>query len=448
MSSLLGIPLLRIAIILAMSLILKYTLSQKLRDMLIPWCFFGMLAHGCVVPFISGFVHFVVLCCYFIEMAILLDGCNLKYFQRNPPMTAFLVFWGYLMLSSLWSDDVYVAFTWWVGCLFELVLAGYFLGIWILRTPDGLRRLFTPLALAGILILYNYFKYGFTETIDASGRGVLDEDMLDEGLGTNVNQIGLMLAPVVSSLVVMLMVRVSRNKWQQIVKLAAIITLLLTAYLLLRTGSRNACLVFFPCVYFIYKSIRFTGKKAQTLFLFGIVGVGLAILVKVFMMSESNMLRAFTFWESGNSFDVYQASSGRWYEFEMYLSKMSGIDWLIGAGTEVYKVETGQKVVGGCLSTYVTLLRFSGLIGLMLLGIYFLVMLHSARRSGFIGQVALLFFMTWVVTGIAEGKGVRRGFSLRLLQGVSLALCSKIPFQRRDEMWVDSPTMSHMGYYR
>lgn len=447
MNSVLGIPIIRIAIILAMSYIFKLMLPKKMRDILVPWCFAGQLIHSCFTPFLGGMAHFLFLCLYFIEMAILLDGFNVNYFKRNPAFTAFMVFWGYLTLTSLWCDDAYLGVTWHLGALFELVLAGYFTGIWVLRTPDGLRRLLTPISIIGIFAAFFYFKYGFTAELDAGGRGIIDKSMLDEGMGTNVNQIGLSLAPIAASIMVMLLEKMPFGRKYKVVRVFSIITFVVIAYLLIRTGSRNACLVFLPCAYFAFKALRFTGRKAKTLFLLGIIGMALFLGARIFMRSESGIIRAFTFMESGGKFDLQYASSGRWYEFEMYLSGMSGIDWLIGQGPEIIKDPQTGSYIGGCLSVYVTLLRFVGVFGLFLLLIYFIVMVRSAKRGGLYGQVALLFFMAWAVTGIAEGAGLRRGYALRLLQGVSLALCSKLPFQRKDEMWHVPPEMQVPGYY-
>lgn len=448
MNSLLGIPIIRILIILAMSYIFKLMLTKKMRDILVPWCFAGQLVHSCFTPFLGGVIHFLLLCLYFIEVAILLDGFNINYFKKNPPFTAFMAFWGYLTLTSLWCDDVYLGVTWWLGCLFELVLVGYFTGIWVLRTPDGLRRLLTPIAIVGVFSAYFYFKYGFTTELDASGRGMLDRSLLDEDMGTNVNQIGLSLAPIVASIMVMLLLRMPFATKYKVVKVLSIVTFLVVSYLLIRTGSRNASLVFLPCAYFAFKALRFTGRKAKTLFVLGMVGMTIVLGARIFMRSESGSVRAFTFMESGGRFDLEYASSGRWTEFERYLSRMSGVDWLTGQGAEIIKDPQTGNHVGGCLSVYVTLLRFAGVLGLTLLAIYFLVMLRSVKRSGLYGQVALLFFMTWVVTGIAEGQGIRRGQAVRLLQGVSLALCSKLQFNRNDEMWITSPGMNQIGYYR
>ena len=449
MNSLLGIPLIRIAVILAMSYFFKFMLSKKVRDTLVPWCFAGQLIHSCFTPFLGGKAHFLFLCLYFIEMAILLDGFNLNYFKKNRPLIAFLIFWGYLTLTSLWCDKVYLGMTWWVGCLFELVLVGYFTGMWVLRTPDGLRRLLTPIAIIGVFAAFFYFKYGFVSELDANGRGMLDSSMMDEDMGTNVNQIGMSLAPIAASMMVMILLRMPFATKYKIVKFFSVVTFMVISYLLIRTGSRNACLVFLPCVYFAYKAIRFTGRKAKNLFLLGMISLALLLGTRMFMRSESGIVRAFTVMERGGKFDIYSATSGRWWEYEMYLHGMSAMDWFVGAGPEIIKAPIAGNQIGGCLSVYVTLLRFTGIFGMILLAIYFLVMFHSVRRSGLYGQVALLFFMTWVVTGIAEGQGIRRGHAVRLLQGVSLALCSKLQFRRSDEMWITSmPNMYRMRRWR
>lgn len=439
MNSLLGIPLIRIIVILVMSCIFKLVLPRRLRDVLVPWCFAGQLVHPCFTPFLDGASHFLFLCLYFVEMAILLDGFNINYFKRNPVFAVFMVFWSYLTLTSLWCGNAYFGVTWWIGCLFELVLVGYFTGMWVLRTPDGLRRLLTPISIVGVFAAFFYFKYGFASGLDASGRGMLDRSMIDEGMGTNVNQIGLSLAPIVASVMVMLLYRMPLGAKYEIVKVLSAVTFMVVAYLLIRTGSRNACLVFLPSVYFAFKVLRLTGRKAKTLFFLGVIGMVLFLGVRIFVSSESGGLRAFSFVEQGGKFDLQHASSGRWAEFEWYLSGMTGIDWLIGTGLEILKDPVFGVRAGGCLSVYVTLLRFVGVLGLMLLAIYFMVMLQSVRRLGLNGQVALLFFMAWVVTGIGEGQGIRRGQSLRLLQGVSLALCSRLKLRRDDEGWVMTP---------
>ena len=448
MNSLLGIPIIRIIVILAMSCVFKAMLPKKVHDALVPWCFAGQLVHSCFTPFLSGTGHFLFLCLYFIEMAILLDGFNVNYFKKNPSFAAFMAFWSYLMLTSLWCDNMYIGFTWFLGGLFELVLVGYFTGIWVLRTPDGLRRLLTPISIIGMVAAFFYFKYGFATELSSDGRGRIDMQMLDEGLGTNVNQIGLSLAPIVSVIMVMLCAKLPPGRKSIWVRFLAICTFMLTSYLLIRTGSRNACLIFVPCSYFMYKALRFTGKKAKNLFLFGTIAIAVFLVVRVFIGSEFGGIRAFTFRDESGTFDLQYVSSGRWSEFEMYLSPMSGVDWIIGTGPEITNNPLTGTSVGGCLSVYVTLLRFTGVCGLGLLTVYFLIMLNSVNRASFYGQVAILFFMVWVVTGIAEGTGIRRGHSIRMLQGVSLALCSKLQFRRNHEWWGEAPGMDQLGYYR
>lgn len=446
MVSALGIPLVRILVILAMSWFFKVALPKKWRDAITPWSFAGLMVHANVVPFIGGAAHFFLLMFYFVNMAILLDGCNVNLFKKNKVMSAFLVFWGYLTISSLWCDGPYFAVTWWLGSLLELVLAGYFAGIWAMRTPDGMRRLLTPLAVVGVLSLYFYFKYGFVSQLDATGRGMLDRSLLDEDKGTNVNQIGLSLAPIVSSMMILALSKMPNDPWHKIAKGAAFVALLLTSYLLIRTGSRNACLVFLPCGYFAWKSLHFTGRKAKTIFFLGCAALLLVIIVKTFILSDATQLRGFQLMEQGGKFDVYYATSGRWFEFELYLSNMSGLEWFFGAGPEYYVSEMGPHV-GGCLSVYVTLLRFVGVFGMLLLMIYFMVQVSQGQKKGLYGQIAILFFLTWAITGLAEGQGIRRGHAVRLVQGVALALCSNLNFGRREEQWYMMPPPM-MGFSR
>lgn len=435
MTSYLGIPFIRLAFIIALSLMFKALVNQRWRDRLTPWCFAGLIVHQNIASFTGGGAHFLALMVYFLEMAFLLDGLNLNYLFKNRALAAFFVFWGYLTLSSVYAPHAMFSITTWGANLLELVLVGYYTGIWVLRTPNGLQRLIKPLVFVGIASLYFYFRYGFATEMNASGRGVLDAELAEQDLGNNVNAIGLALAPTFVLMVAFLTERLNLSRaasyfW----KISASVCLVLVAYLLIRTGSRNANLVFLPALYFVYKAFARQRKFAK-LFVIGLlVCLPLYLCVKVFM-SGAEGIRAFKLMETGEKFSFEGASSGRWSEFKWFLSDMEGVDYLIGKGPLVLASPEGLRM-GGALSVYVTLFRFIGVLGIVLLMVYFLATWLACRRRGMLGQVAFLFFMAWAITGVAEGQGIRRGQGLRLLQGVSLALCSNLfPRGRREFGW-------------
>ena len=415
-------PLFRLLIILAMSLLLKATLPKKLRDFLVPLCFAYMIARPNIIPFVDGGLHFAIMALYWVAMAILCDGFDLKVLRQNPVLACFLTFWGYLTLTSLWGDYVYYGLLYYVNVLVELILTGYYVGIWAMRTEDGFYRLFRPLAVAGVLSFAYYVKYGFASELDAGGRGKFDSD-LGEDFGNNVNAIGLALGPLIACLVVFVMDRpMFRSRGAMIHRWMGLGALVISVYMLLRTGSRNASLAIFPCFYYFWRGggsrIRLSKRWIMILAVVALTFVA----VKVCM--EGAEIRSFKFHERGTGFDLDVMSSGRIGEFVQYLKPMRGIDYIIGDGPHKSWFSEGPTV-GGCLSVYVTLLRTTGVLGLLLLSVYFLYMSRflTSRNRRF--QMAFLFFAVWAVTGVAEGSNIRRGYTTQLLLGMSLALCTK-----------------------
>lgn len=431
--SYLNIPLIRIIVLIAMSLVFKALLPPKTRDSIVPWCFALLLLNGNMVPFTSGITHFLLLCFYFVSMSILLDGFDVNLFRRNKVLTAFFWFWGCLTVTSFWSEDIYWGVCYWFGALLELLMVGYFAGMWAMRTPDGLRKLLMPTVYLWPISLLFYIKSGFAVALDSAGRGAIDAELIEQGMGNNVNDVGLALDAIIAVgvvLLLMLMVYrhyVSRNGWRRLFIIFAVVT---ATYLLIRTGSRNASLAIFPCLYFAYKTTTMK-KKAKVFFMLGAICLILIVLVKTFMLSETTQIRSFTLMESGGEFDINQATSGRWGEFEGYLSNMKGAESIIGKGLLFYDnpENKGLKVVGGALSVYVNVIVYAGFIGLFFMIIYYTVQWREGARHGFYGQVAILFFSVWAITGLGESQGLRRGAGLRLLQGVSLALCSNLRFR-------------------
>lgn len=434
-TSFLGIPLIRIFVILALSWVLHHVIRGRLRDTLVPWAFAGLLAHANMANFITGLPHFALLCLYFFNMALLLDGCNLRALLANNKVAKlFLLFWGYLTLTSIWSEYTYQALTWSLNTLLELVLVGYYAGFWALNREDGIRRLIRPAIVVCSLSYIFYFKYGFATTMDQNARGQLDMALMEEGAGNNVNGIGLALAPIVSCLLVFVQMSSQVKKTSKVTLCSSIIALLLSAYLLIRTGSRNACAIFLPCGYFLFNGFIQKGDRLKRV-LFPIVLIGLLVIVVSLFMGGDSELRGFKLKESGDKFDINRVTSGRWSMYEEFISTMTPVDVLIGAGVPMHKDPIAGYVVKGILSTYVSIFYTTGFFGVILLSLYCGSLWNQCRKRGIIGKVAILFFLTWAVTGLGEDQGIRRGHAVRMLQGVSLALCSNLCYHRREQFW-------------
>ena len=425
-------PLFRLVVIFVMSACFSALVRGRVRDKLTPWFFAFQVIYPNIVVFIGGAAHVFVMIAYWVSMAFLCDGFKLQAFRKNPTFSLFMVFWGYLTFTGVLSSSIYFGVLWYVNVLVELILVGYFVGIWTLKFEDGMIRLLKPLVLLSVISFYFYFKYGFGSALDHTGRGLLDRNLMEEDKWMNVNQIGLSIGPIVVSLLVYVMLQINirdgRHAFsQKFFKTWSIVMLVVSVYLLIRTGSRNACLALLPCVYFAIKGID--GRRSSVIKRYATIGLIVlsAVIVIHHFMREAAEIRAFKFMESGQVLDLDAMSSGRTGEFIVFLQPMEGIDYIIGQGPLVSKSGNG---VGGALSVYVTLFRFCGLIGLVLLSIFMLKMSGNAFSSDGIRRIAFLLFAVWAITGVAEGSNIRRGYTMTMLLGMSLALCTnRRPFE-------------------
>ena len=439
-------PIFRLIIIFVMSWFFRAILSKKARDFLTPWCFALILVHQNVMPFMTGIVHLAMMVAYWICIAILLDGCRLGAFRRNSAMTSFLVFWGYLTFSAMFCDYPRYGVLYYINTLVELTLVGYFAGIWAITTENGLLRLFKATAIMAIIPILFYIRYGAGDELDAAGRIVLDQDVVEQGLGQNVNGIALGLAPIIVCLLSFILFDVARVKSQPVMKIWAIGMLLASSFLLLRTGSRNGSLVLIPCAYFVYKKL--TTSRQKNYFLAFLILIG-ALAVGWVVSRQASGIRALSLtFESSNTVDLDSFSSGRIGIFRNLLSRMDGLDCIIGKGPLIVRNENGYAVMGA-MSVYVTVYHNTGIVGCCLLLVYFVMMFYATRKLGETGLIAFLFFAAWAVTGVAEDSGLTRGQIIRMIQGVSLALCSKLQFWRMDQMWGAPPEIPQIDpYYR
>ena len=447
MSGALSFPIVRIVIILGLSILLKFFIRGRLRDALMPWSVSLLFFHPNYVNFTSGGIHFILMVCYWLNMALVLDGCVLRNCTKNKQMAWWCAFWGYLTLTSLWSEYPIMGVLWYANVLMELFLVGYFWGIWVLRTPNSWVRLRLPVVVVSILSYLIYHKYGFGESLNHIGRASIDATMLDYGETHNVNEVGAALAPYLPLLCVLL-VKIKNHGFREwIMKCLTCVAFVLVSIDMIRTGARNSCLVFFPCAWYLFFGGQLhINQAAKRMFFFSIL-----IIISIFcisiVMKDAEHIRAFRFLDDSGGFDLQQISSGRLGEFIDFLSPMSGADWIWGRGPAINKIPGYPAGVGGCLSVYVTLLYNTGVLGMLLLFCVFCSMCSCGLRNGQIGKITLLFFASWALTGIGEGHGIRRNCTLTLLQGASIAFCTRISFQRRDDQqWFSPEEIPRMTY--
>ena len=423
-----SLPILRIFIILGLSLLFKFLVRGRARDFITPWCIAFILLEPNAVNFVTGSLHFLLIVVYWLCMAFVLDGCSLKFGKRNSQLLMWTVFWGYLTLTSFWSDDPFLGVMWYVNVYLELFLVGYFGGIWFLKTPDAWRKLRVPMLVCALLTILIYRHFGFGGELDHNSRAVLDATMLNEDMGNNVNDIGLAIVPILVVLEIIFVEVKRRGVREIIMKGLVLVAMLGTALYLIRTGSRNACLAILPCGWFLmfFGDDRSIQSRARRIVVAGVI-CAMAFVVVAFFMKGADSVRAFKFYEKGEKFDIEKVSSGRIEGYRGFLYPMQGMDWVVGKGPCIIKAPGMPNRVYGCLSVYVTLLYNVGVFGLFLLFLAFLSVYIRGWKMGPKGQLVILLFSVWAITGIAEGRNIRRSCTLSFLQGAAFAMCTRLP---------------------
>lgn len=437
MSTHLANPLIRLIIIFGLSFAFHAILSPKAKNLLIPWSVAFLILQQNAVPFIGGLPHFILMVLYWFAMAIVLDGCNLRMLQNNKAMFLFGLYWLYMTIMSIASDYVYYGLMYHINAYVELLLVGYFAGIWVMKTPNGIKRLLIAVAILSIPIYIIYARFGFAGTTDHLGRAMLDAELKEQELGTNVNAIGLAVAPIfVLMLIGVVALRI--RKWAPIIRYLIPISLAAAFYFMIRTGSRNTGLVFLPAIYFFFK-VKTLGKTTRKFGIAIIVAIGMLSAIMIFKHQASSSdsgvsrLRIFQLQGDANSMvtDLESISSGRISTFIEYLRDMEGINYLIGRGPAISKTYEGSMFVSGGMSIYVGTFHNTGILGIILMLMCFIYMYVFSKRNGNVGKLVFFLFAAWAVTGVAESAGISRGQVIRLLQGMSLAFCSALPFAQK-----------------
>ncbi len=421
MSSILSFPIIRIVVILGLSFFFKTLIPARIRDRIIPWSFALIIMHFNIMPFIGGGLHFLLMVMYWLNMAIVLNGFDINQMTRNRVLAAFLVFWGYYLLTSVRTDFPLYAFLYNVNALLELIFVGYFAGIWAMCRPDGFRRLVKPLVFVAVIPILIYLKSGFGGEIDDNGRAMLDEEILEAGLGNNVNGIALSLSPIVTLLLAYLL-HDDRVKISKVMYIITGAVLFMSVYLLLRTGSRNGALIFLPCGWYFFKRMKNVRHKFVNMVIIGLAVLGAAGL----MYRKAGALRSFTLSANSNVIGkqtINDISSGRVLIFQNLMAKSKGVDYVIGRGMNVVSTFEGKRIFGA-LSVYVSLLSYVGIFGLLLLLVLYIRFFWIAAHKGAIGQIAVLLFASWALTCVAEDAGINRAQLVGLLLGLSMAFCT------------------------
>lgn len=432
--------LIRISLIIVLSVILKAFVPPRVRDHVTP--FFAGWILFCETGFLTLPQWAIIVATFvnYIGMAFLLDGLDLKMMRKNGVLVAFLIFWGMLLASTLWGADTPAAFAYYVYLLLDLSLVGFYLGMWVVRRPDGLERLLKTMVVFGfvVIVLLVLKREALSGSLDdfegryaVSMESLGSRDMQD----VNVNNFAVACSSILTISLVFVFMQGMRSR-HKIAWCLSLVNVIVSVVLIIRTGSRNGALGLLPCALY-----ALTARQRRSAW-FAVVSnvlviVGICIMV-YFFTSDQGYLRAFDFSTARASSIqgsvMNQITSGRWNSFEAQISQMKGIDWLIGRGTVWAVYEAGANaVVWGALCIYVTVFVVSGSLGIFAMLCYFFATVRRSLQIGQMGRIALLMFAVWAILGVGEGESLMRGYVIRLYQGMSIAFCTRLCFRRPDE---------------
>ncbi len=430
----------RISLIVVLSVVLKAFVPPHVRDRATP--FFAGWILFCETSFLTlpQWANIATVLVNYIGMAFLLDGFDLKMMRKNGVLVAFLIFWGMLLASTLWGEDTSAAFAYYAYLLINLSLVGFYLGMWVVRRPDGLERLLKTMVVFGfvVIVLLVLRRGALSGSLDDfGGRYAVSMDFPGnrDAEDVNVNNFAVACSSILTISLVFVFMQGMRFR-HKIIWWLSLANVIVSVVLIIRTGSRNGALGLLPCALY-----AFTARQRRSVW-FVIVSnmlviAGICIMV-YFFTSEQGYLRAFDFSAArASSLEgsiMNQITTGRWSSFEAQISQMKGIDWLIGRGTIWTVYETGANaVVWGALCIYVTVFVVSGSLGMFAMLCYFFVTVRRTLQMGQMGRIALLMFAVWAILGVGEGESLMLGYVIRLYQGMSIAFCSRLFLCRRPD---------------
>lgn len=409
-----------ILILITLSYILKRLVRGRLRDILTPFSVIWVLIWYPLQPYVLVGSSIVILVCwayYFFSLGLLTNGYDLSSAKGNDVLRLLLIFWVYLEICMLWGDIAIKAFIYHILLLMEFIAAGYFTALWIIARPERFDRILQIVPFAGFVILALYQKNGaFSSGIDAEMRVGIDTGELNTDRIVNVNWVGLSMAGLFPWFVLALMQKYKSRAWT-FLKYLNVIPLLATAYIIVRTGSRNASMIFLPVLYYI----AFLEKRVKVywrwIMLLGIVAGGVYYLsAHTYAISE---LRMFSY--SGN---LAEMSNGRLDEMKVLYNRIPDIKKMIGAGAPVFHYAIGDDM-RNCLSIYFQIFYEVGPICFTFFMFILSKIWIEGRKNGYFGHLAIFFLLCWMFTGIGEACNfMRTGIGCKFMFGMAIAFCN------------------------
>ena len=399
-----------------------------LRSKLIPWALAVLLMNLTCGAFYWGPFRAIYAFSNFIAYAIMCDGLWLGKKGRNAAWTAFLTFFAYLSISTLFGYYPFEGLVYWAHILLTSFCCGYYVARWMVRTEGAVTRLTLAVACVSVVILYLYWKHGAMMAVDEQFgglRGGFEESTLAEGVVANVNGIaGAMLSCAL--FLVLGIAQQANTKLKKILKIVCALEMVLAMIVLVRAGSRGALIGFVPVAwYYLFPKLR-KAKVGRRVVLAIILLVAIGLCVRRIMGSSE--LRVFDFKVHADTYATAADSltTGRMTMWEKNVARMDSVEKLVGAGMfiECKSRETGRVAAGNAHSLYMTIFYNSGFMGLLFLLIFLVTSVTMGLRMRNRGHMALMFIGAWMLTGLGESAGMTGTF-YGVLCGFGIGLLTK-----------------------
>lgn len=426
--------LISILLILSTSWLLSCLIKGYLRDVLTPWVLAGLMVWGGMMVFVSGPLTVLGTIYYYLAVGFLTNGFKHGGIRYNTVAKSFLIFWCYMLVSMLVNPFGFTGAIYFALWLLEWIAVGYFVGLWIIRTPDGLGRIARAVAIMTTIVSYLYIKSGALRgNFEMAERMGLDEGALAGDRAANVNLIGLVMV-LFLPFSFLALIEGGKGIWSQIARCFGGFNFLVMGTILLRTGSRNSSLVFVPILLFALnyqgKSRRYQMLRRIMILVCAAIAVGGILWYALHLNAgtELNEMRTF-------KYDQEDVTSGRMNAFADFFNELTPLQWMFGGGPHVDVIKGVAMIANGHCAHFQLFLQ-SGFVGLILYSCFVIAICFANRGNKRIRNLILMLFFVWFLTGVGESANIMRGpLGGKLYLGMAIAFCSKMWGWQRGVSW-------------
>ena len=436
--------------LIACTIIWRYIATDKLRNMLMPWALAVVILNATCAQFYFGALHAMLALLNYSAWIICIDGFNCGRYSRNRIWSVFLMFWGYMMISSFMGYHAFQGMASFLNALIVSFCVGYYLSVLVCRIEGGVSRVNLAITCASLIIGYLYMKYGAFTSMEVlqESRVVFDEErFLRDDMVNNVNRTALCMCAVLPFLLVAAF-GIAFTRVQRIIKWFSIAGFVLCLVTLIKTGARNGGVALIPMGLYLLSSTRNRSKRWKKYLLIGCTFITCVVGVRYVMRGSEN-IRALEFFSSDGGIGMKsldEISSGRigWWVAEF--NSMTTTEVFLGRGFEKSALnERGRAMLMNYHSIYMFVFLHGGLVGLFLMMFFFGVFWVVAHRKGERGKMAMMFMGVWALGGIGEAAGITGGVT-GILAGFAMGLCSDNPIKNTELMNEDERRRLLFGY--